>query len=349
MGQRASRKAWAQHPKKYFREPLALAESRGWSLRQSSGHSWGTIKCPSGACSIVIFSTGKGGESVALGISRKIERCPHGGVDLPGGDPANGYLDGAQRLIEGAEALRRRGVTDEKIMEVLSEADDAVGEAAGSDRLKVAFRHGSGWQMPTAVDTLGITRAEPAMTTAITLQVTGIDLSDESVLAVIGEQLSDAMWAETDGIVTMTIFTDKDAPVAEATLAARRVRNRIPGAKAIRVYQDLVSVSDIAGRVGVSREATRKWAKIVTGAAFPTPVGAAGGGERGATRLWEWASVARWLERERGIDMDEDLPDAITVAEINARLAGIPDVAKGTIKRTVSSGPARTKQSRPAV
>ena len=102
--------------------------------------------------------------------------------------------------------------------------------------------------------------------------------------------------------------------------AARQIAASLAGARVLDVDQDLVGVSDIAKRVGVSREAVRLWVEGKRGPGhFPSPVGSAGGGVRGSMRLWQWASVNDWLRYYKLHD-DEGMPTSAQTAEINAAL-----------------------------
>lgn len=159
------------------------------------------------------------------------------------------------------------------------------------------------------------------MLAAVRFSVTGLDLDDEPTVQLLGEHLADLAWGTSDGCVTMTAFVDPDRPVDAAIDACRRLEQTVPGARAIRVDEELVSTSDIGHRAGVSREGVRKWSSDPT---FPVPRGSVGGGSRGSTKVWSWADVARWVDDHRGLDVDEAFIDGRSVAEINARLAEAP-------------------------
>lgn len=159
------------------------------------------------------------------------------------------------------------------------------------------------------------------MTTPVRLRVEGLDFANEETneqLALLGVQVG---WNEVDGIVLMTVFADDDNPVTEALEAARLLHASVPSARVTRVYEELVSTSDVAYRVGVSREAARKWSMEDD---FPIPFASVGGGERNSSKIWAWADIVRWLYSSRAIDMDEKFPSARAIAEINAGLAEVP-------------------------
>ncbi|MGH3848302.1 MAG: helix-turn-helix transcriptional regulator [Pseudonocardiaceae bacterium] len=51
---------------------------------------------------------------------------------------------------------------------------------------------------------------------------------------------------------------------------------------------ELVSGAEIGRRLGVSREAVRKWAKV-SGREFPSPLGRVG-----RSVVWDWHTVEAW-------------------------------------------------------
>ncbi|WP_127502444.1 hypothetical protein [Actinoplanes solisilvae] len=153
----------------------------------------------------------------------------------------------------------------------------------------------------------------------IALRVTGVDLDDDQTFDTIGENLSHLTWIDIDGRTVAVFHTDSD-PVGASSQAARQIVCCLSGARVVEVDQDLVGVSDIAKRVGVTREAVRLWVEGKRGpGAFPSPVGSSGGGERGSQRLWQWASVNDWL-RHYNLHDDEETLTAAQVAEVNASL-----------------------------
>ena len=159
------------------------------------------------------------------------------------------------------------------------------------------------------------------MTTPVRLRVEGLDFSNEEANERLARLGADVGWDEVDGITLMTVFADDHNLVTPALKAAQALQAAVPGARVTRVYEELVSTSDIAHRVGVSREAARKWALEDD---FPTPFASIGGGERNSSKVWAWADVVNWLGASRAIDMDEKFPSLRALAEINAGLAEVP-------------------------
>ena len=159
------------------------------------------------------------------------------------------------------------------------------------------------------------------MSTAVSLQVEGVDLDDEAVSDLVGQHFSDHLWMTEDDLVTVTVVIDEGDTAAQAIDVAREVEHRVPGARVSRVRRDLVTQSDIASRAGVSREAVRKWTKRKGINTFPTPVDVIGGETR-PSKVWEWADVVVWLKETYQLTVEEDtLPSRRVVAQIDACLA----------------------------
>ena len=136
------------------------------------------------------------------------------------------------------------------------------------------------------------------MTTIIPLRVTGLDMSDDATACRLYEQWGAELATKND--VTTLAFPEV---VAES------------------VYRDLVSLSDIADRVGVTKEAVRKWTMLTT-TPFPHQFSTIGAGQK----VWDWIDVYDWLTQVKKFDMeDEFLPTRKQVIAIDAYLARIPD------------------------
>lgn len=106
---------------------------------------------------------------------------------------------------------------------------------------------------------------------------------------------------------------------AAITAAIRQVEAAVPGAKVVRLDEDLVSTSDIATRVGRSRESVRLLVEGARGpGGFPAPVGWVGD----AIRVWRWADVVEWFAQALGEDHHEGATpiEAGSAALINAVL-----------------------------
>lgn len=96
---------WPRHTNKRVDELFQLARAYGWSLTEQTNHSTYRLTCQGEECEFVIFSTGKGVESVAKSKTRTVQRCSHNGEIQNGVIKANGLMDQAGTLLEAAETL----------------------------------------------------------------------------------------------------------------------------------------------------------------------------------------------------------------------------------------------------
>jgi hypothetical protein len=155
----------------------------------------------------------------------------------------------------------------------------------------------------------------------IALEVAGVDLDDEVVLRKIARHLSHLVWQASAGRVTATLYPEAD-PVEAALATAQQIKDLLPDARVRRVDEDFVGVTDIAGRVGVSREAVRLWVTGQRGpGGFPLPRGTVGGGgSRPAAKFWDWASVDAWLSKHYRLGDGYRYLTSAQLARVNAQL-----------------------------
>jgi hypothetical protein len=106
---------------------------------------------------------------------------------------------------------------------------------------------------------------------------------------VAGEIDDASVVAAHDGVFYVTV-SGHGKPLAVALDLARRLESL--GATIDDIDDDLVDLSEIAARVGRSREAVRLWSSGKRGAGgFPLPVGVL----PGSVKVWDWSSVNSWL------------------------------------------------------
>ena len=88
------------------------------------------------------------------------------------------------------------------------------------------------------------------------------------------------------------------------------------GAKVDRIEPDpLVSLIDIAARSGLSRQAITNYAKGERAKNFPAPMARV----TADSSLWDWATVARWMFKNRKIERDAAI-EAEIFKEANAAI-----------------------------
>jgi len=177
------------------------------------------------------------------------------------------------------------------------------------------------------------------MTMKIPLRLQGVDLRDVDAYDRIDPELFELSW-EASGGLSLAVFYSEDAPTIAAVEAAdwaRRIEKLMPGVRVADVYDELVSISDIASRAGVAAEAVRLWASGKRRASlrsFPSPRQVVGSASAGKARdktmsLYAWRDVVSWIRDVIGTDPDEGieyLTDA-QLASLNARIVHIHPTA----------------------
>lgn len=121
----------------------------------------------------------------------------------------------------------------------------------------------------------------------------------------------------------------RQATSMEDAIASAIANVRSAGATVDRIEPDpLVSLSDIAGRGGMTRAAVSQYAKGRRQKGFPAPK------YRITTEspLWEWVDVARWLAGRRKLS-GADLAAAEAVSRANERIAADAAKAAGGTKK----------------
>ena len=92
------------------------------------------------------------------------------------------------------------------------------------------------------------------MQTRVTLRVLNVDLDDDETVERIAEHLGDLAWSVTDGVTSVTLFTDPTNVVSQAVETARRIEYKLAGSRVDEVDEELVAIPDISARTKVHRE-----------------------------------------------------------------------------------------------
>ena len=137
-----------------------------------------------------------------------------------------------------------------------------------------------------------------------TLIVDGPDLQDDALIDALFEAgCDDAAIGRVDGIQYVDIDREA-ASLDRAILSAVADLERIEGVEVVRIADaGLVSMADIATRIGRTREGVRL---LITGARGPGGFAAPITDPRSRYRLWRWSDVAVWFSRH----LSENLADA---------------------------------------
>jgi hypothetical protein len=131
--------------------------------------------------------------------------------------------------------------------------------------------------------------------------------------------LPEAVLLEAGGVTTVRATVRAPGPAAAVSQLVETVTKAVPAAVPLRVDQDLVSVSDIAQRLGRTRESVRLLVDGKRGPGrFPPAIGAVGDG----IRVWPWSVVLEWSDKVVGVDLGENGVPPLTAA--------VPDVSFAT-------------------
>lgn len=89
------------------------------------------------------------------------------------------------------------------------------------------------------------------------------------------------------------------------------------------MFRDLVSVTAIAHRIGLSREGVCKWTME---ADFPAPASVL---DPGSMKVWPWSEVVDWVTKSRGVDLEDRVPSTREATQIDNCLTQSPDASTG--------------------
>ena len=129
---------WPTHNATAWQAVLDRACALGWPAPAwTKNHPQIKLVCPAGdpKCTIRIYSTGKGTETVAVQSLRGVERCPHRNIvgDIVRVDDA---LCSADRFVRAAETLIKRGEISAKLDELMQLIDESLDVAEAQMELE---------------------------------------------------------------------------------------------------------------------------------------------------------------------------------------------------------------------
>jgi len=103
-------------------------------------------------------------------------------------------------------------------------------------------------------------------------------------------------------------FTREATSARRAVVSALKdVKRVIPGASLIEISPDFVGLTEVAERVGVSRQNMRKL-MLAYPESFPAPV------HEGSAALWHLLPVLQWLENRGGYTIKQRLLEVAHIA-----------------------------------
>jgi len=146
-----------------------------------------------------------------------------------------------------------------------------------------------------------------------TLIIDGPLLEDDVLDALFERGCDDASFGAVDD-VDFGDFHREARSLSEAIRSAMRAVESVEELRVVRIEpEDLVTMAEIADRLGRSRESVRLLVGGERGpGGFPAPVSHL----RSRSRLWRWADVAAWAE----LATPEQLREAGLIAALNAAL-----------------------------
>lgn len=161
------------------------------------------------------------------------------------------------------------------------------------------------------------------MSVKVPLSVRGLDLRDAATYDRLGE-LTELDWKAVGPITLAVVYVDHGSAVGEAVDWARRILKTLDGVS-VGVHDELVSVSDIALRCGMSAESVRLWTAGKRRGArrpFPPPRQVVSVGARSMS-LYAWRDVVAWVREVVQIDPDEGITylDDMQVAQLVLEVA----------------------------
>lgn len=149
----------------------------------------------------------------------------------------------------------------------------------------------------------------------ITVVVQGLDLDDDAQMDGLYREDWSIGQAVSDGLQTITAVLPAASP---ASAVQALIEFLTPRVHVLRVDPDIVSVSEAAERLRVSRETVRLWATGQRGDGdFPMHQMVVGG-----QRMWPWVVIDTWGRVHERVKTDAPLPLPVAVVDqANVRLA----------------------------
>lgn len=118
--------AWS-HQNPEWQKTLDLARGYGWESRPATAHGGLILKCPAGVDTVRVYSTGRGSETAARQDRKRVQACPHRDVSAPLGRIKTA-LNGAERLLDGVDALCAVDRAERQMQDLLESLDQASQE-----------------------------------------------------------------------------------------------------------------------------------------------------------------------------------------------------------------------------
>jgi predicted DNA-binding transcriptional regulator AlpA len=147
------------------------------------------------------------------------------------------------------------------------------------------------------------------------LVVDGVSMDDDEAMATLADAF-DGVLSWNRGLYRLAVSgRGRDSCEAAARLVSR-LAAALPELKVVRLDPELVGISDIAQRIGHSRQNVLQWVNGERNGSrpFPAPEGCAG-----RSLVWRWADVNEWL-RPLGVGDEAVRPTREEATRIDAML-----------------------------
>jgi hypothetical protein len=147
------------------------------------------------------------------------------------------------------------------------------------------------------------------------LVVDGVSMDDGAAVATLADAF-DGVLSWNRGLHRLAVSgTGRDSYEAASRLVSS-LTAALPGLRVIRLDPELVGISDIAQRIGHSRQNVQQWVNGERNGnrPFPAPEGCAG-----RSLVWRWADVNEWL-RPLALDDEAVRPSREEAARIDVML-----------------------------
>lgn len=147
------------------------------------------------------------------------------------------------------------------------------------------------------------------------LVVDGVFMDDDEAMATLADAF-DGVLSWNRGLYRLAVSgTGRDSYEAASRLVSR-LTAALSGLRVVRLDPELVGVSDIAQRIGHSRQNVQQWVNGERNGSrpFPAPEGCVG-----RSLVWRWADVNEWL-RPLGVGDEAIQPSREEAARIDVML-----------------------------
>lgn len=135
------------------------------------------------------------------------------------------------------------------------------------------------------------------------VQVTGLDIDNDFQLEQLMSSSLTILPYVSEGLMMLGVEMGAESPESAIAQFKSFLNENASDVKIKRIDLDLVSLSQIAERLDVTREAVRLWAAGQRRKNFPEPFTSAG-----QSLLWAWSDVFKWLTEEEIQDHSFPLP-----------------------------------------